>query len=198
MAIIVSIDIGYINLGLVEAYIDEEFNITITKFEKLNLSIHRHTTVPRDECKLCHTREIVDGVMHFIQEYREMLNRCDKILIERQPPAGFTSIEAVLFYEFRHKSIMISPNAMHAFFKINHLDYNDRKIKTTEIAAEYIDVSDIERKHDIADATCMVIFYNHPFKKEYDLNKLPFENFKFTANNGILSSRKLGETFRVY
>ncbi len=32
------------------------------------------------------------------------------------------------------------------------------KIKLTEIASEYINLDIIERKHDISDAICMIIF----------------------------------------
>ena len=187
MSIVVSIDIGYINMGFVEAYISSDRTITILNAVKLNLSKHQHNRVSRDVCTIPHTREIVDGVSHFIQEYRDVLDNCNVLLIERQPPSGFTSIEGILFREFRSKAILISPNAMHRFLGINNLDYDARKAKTVEFAKDYIDLKTMERKHDISDAICMIIFYNNPYKEEYESNKLPFENFKFVDSKcGII------------
>ncbi len=37
-------------------------------------------------------------------------------------------------YIFRNKIKLISPNRMHKHFGINHLDYEERKVETTEIA----------------------------------------------------------------
>ena len=188
MSIVVSIDIGYINMGFVEAYISPSREISIINAKRLNISRHTQNRVSKQDCKLCHTREIVDGVMHFIQEYKPVLDNCDVLLIERQPPQGFTSIEGILFYEYRNKAVLISPNAMHSFFKIRHLVYDDRKEKTVQFASEYIDLNFIERKHDISDAVCMIIFYNNPFKEEYDQSTLPFENFKYINDKDAQSN----------
>ena len=58
--IVVSIDIGYHNLGLVKSYVDEKsFEIKILEIFKINLTKLSHKKIKRVDCKLHHTSEIV-------------------------------------------------------------------------------------------------------------------------------------------
>lgn len=85
----------------------------------------------------------------------------DKILIERQPPSGFTNIEILLHYMFKDKVILISPVSMHTHFGMRHLNYDQRKERTITIANKYLETEiPFERKHDIADALCMIVYFN--------------------------------------
>ena len=92
-----------------------------------------------------------------------MLDGCDVLLIERQPPGGIKDVEALLASAYRSKVTMISPNSMHKFFKISHLSYDDRKIFTETHAHPYLagfpDYMALDRKHDVADALCMCLFH---------------------------------------
>jgi len=184
---IISIDIGYHNMGLVEAFIDEEYEIHIKGVHKINLTKLPHRKMRPCECKLHHTNEPADLFAHFVQEYGDLLDGADRILIERQPPTGLTNIEALILYQYRSKTHLVSPNAMHAHFKIGHLEYERRKERTVEIASDLL--SDFEnyeqlaRKHDVADAVCMIIFDNHHKKEKHRLSKidrsLPFDRYRY-------------------
>ena len=184
---VVSIDVGYHNMGIVTAFIDDEYEITVKDVYKINLTCIRHHKVQPHECKIPHTNEVVDLFAHFIQEYGHILENADKILVERQPPTGLTNIEALILYQYRQKTHLISPNAMHSHFMIGHLDYERRKVKTIEIAEKFLEsfekYQSLSRKHDISDAMCMILFDNHYKKEKYRLSKvdrtLPFEKFKY-------------------
>jgi hypothetical protein len=69
-------------------------------------------------------------------------------------------VEQLLFKEFRNKAILVSPNSMHKHFEIQGLDYDDRKIRVTEIVDEMLKTNpllhekfqSLVRQHDIGDA----------------------------------------------
>lgn len=159
--IIVGIDIGYYNLGIVKVRVEEGVPQVLLAC-KVDLTQYTHNRVPQCECRLHHSREMADYVLHFIQEYRDHLDEADKILVERQPPGGFGAIETLIVATFREKVEMISPNSMHKHFGIGHLNYERRKQKTEEIAGKYLEHIDsynrLLRKHDVADAMCMVLY----------------------------------------
>ena len=187
--IVVSIDIGYHNLGLVKSFVDEQtFEIKILEIFKVNLTNIPHKKVSRWDCMLYHSNEVSDLFAHFIQEYGDHLKEADKILIERQPPTGLTNIEALFMFLYRHKVELVSPNAMHKHFGINYLEYEQRKEKTIEISKSFLeefeDYQKLSRKHDIADAVCMIIFRFAKDKKNYKLkninrNGISFDSFVY-------------------
>lgn len=159
--IIIGIDIGYYNLGIVKVRVEEGVP-TVLMARKVDMTQYTHTRVPQCECRLHHSREMADYVLHFIQEYSDHLDDADRILVERQPPGGFGAIETLIVATFREKVDVISPNSMHKHFGIGHLDYEHRKQKTEKIAGEYLEHLDsynrLIRKHDVADAMCMVLY----------------------------------------
>jgi len=56
---------------------------------------------------------------------------------------------------------LVSPVSMHTHFGMRHLSYEERKERTVSIASKYIhEEIPYERKHDIADALCMIVYYN--------------------------------------
>ncbi len=190
---IISIDIGYHNLGLVKATINEKYEITVKEVFIIDLPKLSHRKVHRFECTLNHTSELADLMAHFIQEYGSLLEEADKIFIERQPPTGLTNIETLLLYLYRNKTELVSPNAMHKHFMIGHLDYERRKERTVEISNNFLEefehYKEMTRKHDIADAVCIIIFKNASDKEKYRLNNLqkglPFEKFIYNGNNNL-------------
>ena len=184
--IVVSIDIGYHNLALVKSIVDNNnFEINILEIFKIDLTKLPHKKVSRWDCTLYHSNEVSDLFTHFVQEYGDYLNEADKILIERQPPMGLTNIEALFMFAYRHKIELISPNAMHKHFHINVLDYERRKERTIEISKGFLEnfqeYQELSRKHDIADAVCMIIFRFAKDKEKYRLSQvdksLPFNHF---------------------
>ena len=186
----IGIDVGYINMGVVRMVVDDSFNFTFDEAFRYNISILRHTKVRASDCIIPHTRETVDRVAHFIQENREIFDKADCILIERQPPMGLKDIEALLMSAYRHKVTLLSPNRLHKHFGMSHKDYEERKEAVVQIAAEHLShlqgFSGQVRQHDMADAACMCIYHLTKIKEERrrkerleNINRLPFDEYAF-------------------
>jgi len=161
---VLAIDIGYHNMGLVLAESATGPRIEVEYVKKVSL----------EDYKYLRSNDMVDLVPLFVEDHQDIFDAADKILIERQPPGGFTNIEILLHYMFRDKVSLISPVSMHTHFGMRHLDYDQRKERTVSIAEKYI-VGEIpyERKHDIADALCMIVYYNFRTTVHF------FDTFKF-------------------
>lgn len=153
---LVSIDIGYSNMALVEIITDFK-DFTVQSVHKINLYTFNES-------------EVYLAMIKFIDEYKILFQSADIILIERQPPLGLTNIQDVLAYNFSSKVKLISPRSMHKHFMISKLDYDLRKQRTVKITEEYLkDFSvfqDACRKHDIADAFCLALYYIEKNKKQ--------------------------------
>ena len=173
--IIVSIDVGYVNLGLTRATVDECFNVSFIDVIKINLRHTRHTRVPACECKIPHTNETCDRIAHFLQEYEPILGSAETILIERQPIMGLKDIEGLIMSANRSRTILVSPNSMHRFFGISKFTYDERKVQTEKIAEKYVghmeEYQNLERKHDIADAVCLCLYHVDVLKREADTKR---------------------------
>ena len=167
-----AIDIGYTNLGIVIANV-ENYEIKYIYFcKRVNIGNYN---CKNKECKIPHTREVCDIVAHFVQEYNSYLLKCDIILVERQPPGGLGNVESVICYIFRPKIQWVSPTSMHKHHMISHYDYEGRKVKTEEIASEWLKgiygYDKEVRKHDMADAMCMILFWAQPKRREIERKK---------------------------
>ena len=161
---VLAIDIGFHNMGLVFAEFEDGPKIDVKHMKKVNL----------EEYKYIRTNDFVDLVPLFVEEHRRLFDMADRILIERQPPGGFTNIEILLNYMFRDKVDLISPVSMHMHFGMRHLDYEERKERTVLLAEKYLDDEiPYERKHDIADAICMIAYFN--FKVSTNI----FDRFRY-------------------
>jgi hypothetical protein len=194
--ILIGIDIGYINMGVVRVSVDDEFNFTFTDSFRYNISIMKHSRVRACDCKIPHTAETCDRVAHFIQENKDMFDSADFILIERQPPMGFKDIEALLMTAYRHKVKLLSPNRLHKYFGISNQEYDVRKesvVSITEAHLGHIESFNNQvRKHDMADAACMCIYQIVKFKEEQrkkerleNIKRLPFDNYAFVPPGSI-------------
>jgi hypothetical protein len=163
---VLAIDIGYHNMGLVLAESTAGPKIEVEYVKKVSL----------EDYKYIKSNDFVDLVPLFVEDHQDIFDAAEKILIERQPPGGFTNIEILLHYMFKDKVSLISPVSMHTHFGMRHLDYDQRKERTVSIAEKYIE-DDIpyERKHDIADALCMIVYDN--FKSCVHF----FDKFKYFA-----------------
>lgn len=164
-----SIDVGIINLAVVCVELhDTTLDILrITYLANVNSTVFEHNSVREGVCALGHMKTTTDRVTHFVQERRDMFDACAHVLIERQPLVGHTDVEQILFFMFRHKAVLVSPNAMHRFFNISKYSYDSRKYKTVMLADQFLPVQDfpeyhcLERKHDVADALCLLLFWIH-------------------------------------
>jgi len=161
---VLAIDIGYHNMGLVLAEFEDNPNIRVEYIKKVSL----------EDYKYLRTNDMVDLVPLFVEDHQDIFDAADKILIERQPPGGFTNIEILLHYMFKDKVVLVSPVSMHTHFGMRHLDYEQRKERTVSITEKYLKGEiPYERKHDIADAFCMIVYYN--FKVTTHI----FDRFRF-------------------
>lgn len=171
MVRILSIDIGYHNLALVVANCHDT-NICVEYVEKVSL----------EDYKYIYSNDIVDLVPLMIERRKSIFDSVDQIIIERQPPGGFTNIEVLIHYIFKYKTSLISPNAMHSYFGFDNLNYEQRKERTEKIAQRYLEDNEyymnLDRKHDIADAVCMLIYQNYINSMKYKKKKLE-ENLVF-------------------
>lgn len=173
---ILAIDIGFHNLAIVVA----ECNNTEIKIEFCK-------KVSLEDYKYIYSNDFVDLVPLMLNDYKEYFDSSEQILIERQPIGGFTDIQTLIHYIYKNKTILISPNSMHTFFGIGKLDYDQRKEKTVKIATPYLEDNEyfhrLERKHDIADAVCMILFQNYhnsmQMKKQKLVDNLVFEEFMY-------------------
>lgn len=171
---VLGIDIGYHNIGLVLADCNKE-KINVLYIQKVNLASYKTKKTP----------ELSDMIDSFITDYSNIFCQAEQVLIERQPPGGIASVEVLLHYIFRDKAVLISPVSMHKHFNIGHLDYEQRKGRTELIAQKYLNdfeyYNKLSRKHDIADALCMIIY--HSFNNGISLKKQQasglFEDFMY-------------------
>ena len=148
---VLAIDIGYHNLGIVLAESVAGPSIKVEYMKKVSLADYKYLK----------SNDMVDLVPLFVEDHKGIFDSADKILIERQPPGGFTNIEILLHYMFKDKVLLVHPTSMHTHFGIRHLDYEERKERTTSIAERHLKFEiPYERKHDIADALCMIIYDN--------------------------------------
>jgi hypothetical protein len=162
---VLAIDIGYHNMGLVVAECGNGPQIKVNYVKKVSL----------EDYKYIKTNDMVDLVPLFVEDHKGIFDEADTILIERQPPGGFTNIEILLNYMFRDKVVLVSPVSMHMHFGMRHLDYDQRKERTVTIANKYLE-EDIpyDRKHDIADALCMILYHNFRVSVHF------FDRFKYS------------------
>lgn len=161
---VLSIDIGFHNLGLVLASWprkNEPLEVEIAK--KISLEDYKY---------IAPSNEIAHLVPLFVDAHKILFQSADVILIERQPPGGFTNIQTLLHYMFIDKVILVSPVSMHTHFGMGHLNYEQRKERVESIASRYVTIEE-ERKHDIADALCMIVYYK--FKTDVHI----FDRFRF-------------------
>lgn len=174
---IVSIDIGYSNMAIVD--LDTDFkDFTVQNVYKINLSNFNEN-------------EVYLAMIKFINSYNNIFEKADTILIERQPPQGLTNIQDIIAYKFYSKVKLICPRSMHKHFMISKLEYDLRKQYTIKITSKYLQDFSIfqndSRKHDIADAFCQALYYIEKNKKQEPIiqGELPdnleeyFNSFKY-------------------
>ncbi len=189
---ILSIDVGIINFAMVAVELSEDYleREEVIKYSEIFLceliDITELMSKCEDlECELYHDKIICDYMMHLFKKFRELFDSVDIILIERQPFTGLVAIQELIMREYRNKSFLISPRAMLNFFGILDFVYEERKVHTENIATEYLNEFKNfvfnERRHDMADSVCILLYYlsierkSHFEMVEKDKNKLKFK-----------------------
>lgn len=197
MLTIASIDVGIINLALVVVEVEDAAVTRVVHLGVSDTTKFEHNRVHYDNCVLGHTKTTTDRVNHFVQERLDLFERADKVLIERQPIQGHTDVEQVLFMLFRDRAELVSPNAMHKYFQINHLTYEWRKVKTTEIAdasfqhLNFPHYFRLQRRHDIADAWCLLLFWLQAQAQSTPRHKTPQQSAADTSTTPPVDADEL-------
>jgi hypothetical protein len=148
--IICSCDVGYRNLAFVFVYVNELFDfasIRVIGIAKIDLFEFKG--------------ELSEKLETVCDEYVKCYDY-DVVLIERQPIMGLTDVQHLVFHILK-RAIFVSPCSVHKYFNIRHLTYEQRKTWMVDNANEYLhqftEYDDLVRKHDIADAMMMIVFY---------------------------------------
>ena len=195
---VLSIDIGIINLGYVYSeyypdfayYYSDSENKTLQSNEvikiidcnKVDITIMKHNTTKFCDCKLHHDNCFPDYLEHFFQEYSEMFNNSQLILVERQPITGITNVQDLILNKYREKTILISPNSVHKHFCMSK-NYTTRKKQSELIAMKYLyhfsNFINKLRKHDISDAMLLILYYYETVLKK----KNSLKNNNIIINN---------------
>jgi hypothetical protein len=164
---LLAIDIGIYHLGLVMINTDDMYTThSITWCELIDITACM-CTYP---CKLHHSNFVADRMMHVFTKYNHVFESVDKILIEQQPPQGLTSVEQLIFFKYRHKSVLVHPCSVHKWMRWHGLGYEQRKEQSVITLMSHVNInahhlmpvlSTFDRTHDIADAYCLSLLYMH-------------------------------------
>ena len=159
---IVSIDVGIQHLGVSETLVTDEYDfMEIVMFEMIDITTCR---LPKP-CSLHHTPCFSDWIQHIMVEYKEVFDRSDRILIERQPPQGLVAIEQLFYFQYREKALLVHPRVVHTYLMCGYMDYEGRKLVSEKSARMYLSEEQKERfdreerRHDIADSICMMLWW---------------------------------------
>jgi hypothetical protein len=163
---VLSIDIGIINFAFTFWDCDK-----LKDFDKIDITIFIKDN--ENKCIAVYMNNLFKKITYF--------EEADFILIERQPFSGIIAVQEIILSHFYKKCVLISPIKMHKYIGIDHLDYDNRKIKTIEFAKPYLNnyekYRNLFRKHDIADSLCIYIYWKNT--KKFEEN--PFEKFNYTT-----------------
>lgn len=163
---ILSIDIGVLHLSMVGIEVHEMYKIIhplkIYMCELINL-LELMDECDQQLCTLYHDRNMCDYMDHMFKRYRNEFDDADIILVERQPITGLTAVQELILREYRSKVTLISPNSVHKFLQFSSYTYDQRKEASIKFAVPYLshfkEFCFNERRHDMADAFCMIYYH---------------------------------------
>jgi len=178
-----SFDVGITHLAFVTLDMHRDNGklwIEIVETMLIDISVFKHHRVCREECTLRHEKTIHDWMAHVFQEIDYLVQPCASVLIERQPLQGLQAVEQAIFGKYREKAILVSPRSMHKYFKIDQLDYEQRKVAVVQKIDDRIAMGEwrmgdhqswvhMARRHDIADAIAIAVFWcdtNRPWQQD--------------------------------
>lgn len=180
---ILSIDVGIINFGMVGANLKDDYLERKEVILECEIFFCEYVDITQlgieckdPNCVLFHDKLITDYMLHLFEKFKEVFDSVDKIIIERQPINGLIIIQELIIRKYREKSELVHPSSMHAFFGIRKYNCDERKEFTEKIATEYLGHLKIfvfnERRHDMADAFCILYFYLTKKRKEFENKNL--------------------------
>ena len=172
---LMSIDVGINNLGISITVWDESWEKhRVIWVELIDVNVLTHNNVNRRDCNLHHTRHLVDKMEHLFQEYNNLFEQVDYIIVELQPILGLKAVESLIFNKYRNKTFLVHPVKMHMFFNIKKHDYEKRKEFTIKIALMNIKDDEVleqfnahKRKHDMADSICIMKYWVSKKREQY-------------------------------
>ena len=169
---IISIDIGFEHMGVIGAYVFDNYtldNVTLCRLVNIKKLV---TECLQSNCELKHDLCITDYMYHFFKDYGEYFNLATHIVIERQPPKGFIAVQELIIYRYREKTVLVSPNSIHKHFTMPKLQ-KLRKMFTVCMAnpklSKFLDYANSTRKHDMSDAYCQLMYF---LNKKYEISQL--------------------------
>ncbi|AVK76792.1 hypothetical protein pmac_cds_104 [Pandoravirus macleodensis] len=175
------IDVGRTNMGLCFTSNDWDWaDPVVERVARVDIADPILIDRPEDGS----ARETADLVAAFVVRWRVVLDACERVFIERQPPGGMRDIEQLLYAALggAARVSFLAPNSLHAHFRIGVRHgwgaYDRRKVRAETIAARYICANATpsaaaqwntlgERRHDAADATLMAILVNERKRREW-------------------------------
>ena len=179
---VLSVDIGILNLGLIGATVENNEIKKINFCNSINITVCPLKELGW-ECKLNHDKTVSNYAEHLFNLH-SWFDDADTIIIERQPLIGIKSLEELILFKYNDKCTLIHPTKVHKYFGYNNLDYKKRKLKSIEMANNYLSEFSIyrecERKHDISDALVQLLWW---IKNEYGNEINPFERFLYKYKN---------------
>lgn len=188
---IISIDVGYSSLGLVCVVADNDYTLRRVNFAQ-KIDLRDIACVPG--CTLRHSQNVVDRIAHFVQYYQHQFDDADTVLIEVQPLGGIRDVQALLYATFRQKAVLISPCSMHRHFGFPVGDYEGRKELSVELARPHLNhlasFRALYRKHDVADALCLALFWIQKKHKEWSEQQRLIDKQNKTMQNRTLAFDK--------
>jgi hypothetical protein len=204
---ILSIDIGIKNLGISVSIANEDFMLREILFiDLIDITTFVHPEgVKKKDCKLQHTKSVADWLDHIFVFHSMFFDQCDYILIERQPPLGLVAVEQLIFSKYRNKAFLVHPCSMHKYFRIGNLDYEGRKNETEKICLMHLGsealvekYNNYNRKHDIADSVCLMLFwlYQARIKYEEEKRREKERNIKLTMIGSNMTMNEWFDQFR--
>ena len=176
--IVASFDLGIVNFACVVARFEIECHeldripLQIMNVFHIDITTYTHHHISKSECKLKHTNEISDRLLHTLQELTPHLKDVDLFLIERQPMnSTCSSIEELMFQKYRDRIKKVSPNRMHKRFHLSD-QYEVRKLQSVALAEPFLRDFNVfqvaERKHDQSDALLLACSHMLDMKKQID------------------------------
>jgi hypothetical protein len=174
---ILSIDIGIIHFSFVGCVVDTTYKLFISNIYVCKLiNITELPTECNDpKCDLYHDKLICDYMSHLFKKYGKYFEEADLILVERQPLTGITSVQDIILFKYRHKCKLICPNTFHNYYQIGDFNREQRKEFFVKYATPYLSKFKSFcfniRKHDMADAFCIMYYFLKIKENEYNIKK---------------------------
>lgn len=194
MPSIVSFDIGYVHLAMVNAKVTWDGRVEcvdhcmLYDLRKIKCNSSCKHFDPKD-------KSTSHRLIHFVKNHHFILLRADVILLELQPLQGLKAVEQCLYmllkmrFGSRVKVRLVAPVSVHSLFKMSS-DYDLRKVESTAKTEKYLATMAafrrFKRKHDMADAMLFILYYTQSglFKRDFEQKtNNPFISFEYCSPN---------------